>query len=423
MDFKKDHVTVVIILAGGIIRETADNRGITSVATLPLQHPATSRFSSTALRDFMTGKKVGLSTNVTPDAVAIHVSGTPDALEDGLQLAHVLLQDATIEPTRVALWKRHTLQALEAQRTRVSARTYDAVRRLLSGNDPRMHRLTPAQVHLRARDIQQAQAWLHTLLHTAPMEVAIVGDITTERALELAATYLGSLPPRLRSDPDLAALRHLPDFVGPHEQRVEVPTITPRAQPVLLWRSAPWSNVKHRRLMHIASRILERRMREEIRENRGLTYSTSTYVHASKVYQAMSALYVQFTTDPDKVEEAVRLARNVVETFAAEGPTDAEIHTVRKQLQHSVDTMLKEPHFWVNLLADLDYHQKKLEDVDGLLDTLLTYSKAEVAAAVQQTVQAARFAAVIGVPAKDCETDTMACSVRRAVHTPDISQR
>lgn len=183
MDFKKDHVTIVITLAGGLIRETADNRGITAVATLPLYHPATSRFSSTALRDFMTGKKVALSANVTSDAVTLRVSGTPDALEDGLQLAHVLLQDAAIEPTRVALWKRRKLQALEAQQTRVGARTYNAVRRLLSGDDPRMGMLTPAQVHTRAQDIQQAQAWLQTIVHTSPMEVAIVGDIATDRAL------------------------------------------------------------------------------------------------------------------------------------------------------------------------------------------------------------------------------------------------
>ncbi|MDH3598540.1 MAG: hypothetical protein OEU26_02745, partial [Candidatus Tectomicrobia bacterium] len=70
MDFKKDHVTVVITLAGGIIRETAANRGITSVATLPLSSPATARFSSTALRDFMTGKKVGVSMNRTADTVS-----------------------------------------------------------------------------------------------------------------------------------------------------------------------------------------------------------------------------------------------------------------------------------------------------------------------------------------------------------------
>ena len=75
MDFKKDNVTVAITLAGGKIQETEANRGITSLATQPLMEPATSRFSSTALRDYMTGKKVQVSARQTPDAVPLHGVG------------------------------------------------------------------------------------------------------------------------------------------------------------------------------------------------------------------------------------------------------------------------------------------------------------------------------------------------------------
>jgi zinc protease len=398
MDFKKDHVTVVITLAGGIIRETAANRGITSVATLPLSSPATSRFSSTALRDFMTGKKIDVSMDRTADTVSLRVSGAPEALEDGLQLAYLLLREATIEPASVELWKRQQLQDLEARRTQVSALTQEAADLVLSGNDPRQQVLTPDQVGARSREIPQAQAWLDDLLRSAPMEVAIVGDLPIDRALTFAATYLGSLPSRPRSDPSLNALRQVPGFTGPMKQTVSVDTITPRAQPILMWRSAPWSDVKGRRLSYLAARILERRVREEIREKHGLTYSTATYARPAKVYPAMSALYVQFTTDPDKTSKAVQLARVVVETFAAEGPTDDEMETVRRQMRHAVETMLQEPPFWVNLLSDLDYHGTNLEDVHGLLDKLMAYTKDDIAMAIKQTVQPERFALVIGEP-------------------------
>ena len=398
MDFKTNHVTVVITLAGGAIRETASNRGITDVAILPLLYPATSHFSSTALRDFMTGKKVGIQGGMTDDAVVLRLSGTPAALEEGLQLAHLLLLDATIEPARVRLWQRQTLQALAAQHMRVSARVSQTARLLLSSNDPRMQDLTPEQIEARAQDIPQAQAWLHAILRTAPMEVAIVGDLPAERALALAARYLGSLPPRPLSDASLTALHHITGFSGPREDIIDVDTITPRAQPILMWRSAPWQDIRGRRLTYLASHILERRVRQQIREDRGLTYSTSTYARPERIYPEMSALYVQFTTDPDKVVEAVCLARSVVETFAVEGPTDAEMATLRKQMQHTMTTQLQEPRYWVNLLADMDYHGTKLEDVDGLVEKLLRYSKEEIAATIKKTIQPERFAVVIGRP-------------------------
>jgi zinc protease len=398
MDFKKDEVTVLITLAGGTIRETAEQRGLTEVATLALSTPATARLSSTDIRDLMTGKKIAVEGRITDDTVVLRVAGDPEALEDGLQLAHVLLQEARLEPASVTLWKDQKLQELAAAYRRIDSRAREAAALVLSGNDPRRALLMPAQVKARAEVLPAAQAWLDTLLHTAPMEVAIVGDIPESRALELAAKYIGSLPPRPHHDPRLAPLRQVAGFTGPLERALEVETITPRAHPILLWRCADWQDVRGRRLMLIASRILERRVRQAVREERGLTYSTTVYAQPSKVYPATSALHVEFTADPGKVTEAAALAKSVVERFAAEGPSDEEMDTVRKQLQNNLETLYKEPRYWVELLSDLEYHGTKLVDLEGLIDKFLALSKAEVAAEMRKTIVPERFAMVLARP-------------------------
>lgn len=398
MDFKKDQVTVAITLAGGTIRETPANRGITDMAAIPLSQPATGRFSSTDIRDFMTGKKVSVRGSATEDTLTLDISGAPEALEEGLRLVHLLLQDARLEPSAVALWKHQRLQALASFRTSIDARAREAAGLLLSGQDPRHAMVTPEQIQARADAIPQAQDWLNAILRTAPMEVAIVGDLSQDRALQLAAKYLGSLPTRPRSDPSLAPLRQVAGFTGPREAMIDVETITPRAYPVLMWRSADWQDVRGRRLIQLMAQILERRLRQEIREERGLTYSTRVYARPSKVYPLMSALYVEFTTDPNKIAEAVQVARSVVETFAVEGPTAEEVETVRKQFKNSLETMLKEPSYWVGVLSDLEYHGTRLEDVDGLLDQIMAYSQADIAAAARQIVVPERFAVSIGRP-------------------------
>jgi zinc protease len=399
MDFKKDHVTVAITLAGGKIRERAANRGITNLATLALVQPATRRFSSTDIRDFMTGKKVTVRGRMLEDALALDISGTPEALEVGLQLAYLLLRNGKIESPAVALWKHQELQALASFRTRIGVRIREAAGLVLSGHDPRRAILTSDQVRARAQDISQAQAWLDALLRSAPMEVALVGDIPEARALQLAATYLGSLPSRPRHALDLAPLRQVAGFTGPLSESIEVATITPRAHLILMWRCADWQDVRGRRLMYFISRMLERRLRQEIREERGLTYSTRVYARSSEIYPKMSALYVEFTTAPANVAEAVHAARFAVETFAAEGPTTEELETVRTQLNNSIETMLKQPRFWVSLLADLEYHNTRLEDVHGLLDQMRTFSQADIAAEARKTLVPERFAMVLGRPA------------------------
>jgi zinc protease len=398
MDFKKGEVTVLITLAGGAIQESAEQHGLTEVATLALSTPATARLSSTDIRDLMTGKKIAFEGRMTDDTVVLSVAGNPEALEDGLQLAHVLLQEARLEPASVALWKDQKQQELAAARTRIDSRAREAAALALSGNDPRRALLTPAQVKARAEALPVAQAWLDALLHAAPMEVAIVGDIPESQALELAAKYIGSLPPRPRHDPSLVPLRQVASFTGPLERALEVETITPRAHPILLWRCADWQDVRGRRLMLIASRILERRVRQAVREERGLTYSTAVYAQPSKVYPSTSALYVEFTADPEKVAEAAALAKSVVERFAAEGPSDEEMDTVRKQLQNNLETMYKEPHFWVDVLSDLEYHGTKLEDLEGAIAKYLAFSKDEVAAEMRRAVIPERFAMVLARP-------------------------
>jgi zinc protease len=309
-----------------------------------------------------------------------------------------LLQEARIEPASVALWKEQKLQELAAARTRIDAQAREAAALATSGNDPRRAMLTPEQVKARAEALPIAQAWLDMLLHTASMEVAIVGDIPESRALELVATYIGSLPPRPRHDASLTPLRQVAGFTGPLERVLDVETITPRAHPILLWRCAPWQDIYGRRLMLIASRILERRVRQAVREERGLTYSTGVYAQSSKVYPDTSALYVEFTADPEKAAEAAVLAKAVVERFAAEGPSDAEMETVRKQLQNHLETMYKEPRYWVDLLSDLEYHGTKLEDLEGMIDKYLALSKDEVAAEMRKTVMPERFALVLARP-------------------------
>src|SRR6185295_16241848 len=119
MDFKKGEVTMLITLAGGAIRESAEQRGITEMATLALSTPATARLSSTDIRDIMTGKKIAVEGRMTDDTVVLSVTGAPEALEDGLQLAHVLLHEARIEPASVTLWRDEKLQDLAAAHTRI----------------------------------------------------------------------------------------------------------------------------------------------------------------------------------------------------------------------------------------------------------------------------------------------------------------
>ncbi len=91
MDFKKDQVFVRITLAGGTIRETAADRGVTNVAALAFSQPASDTLTSTDIEDLMTGKNVSFSGAAAPDAVTISVTSATKDIDDAFRLIHLML--------------------------------------------------------------------------------------------------------------------------------------------------------------------------------------------------------------------------------------------------------------------------------------------------------------------------------------------
>ncbi len=398
MDFKKDQVFVRLTLAGGRIRETARTRGITDIAVLALSQPASRKLSATEIRDLMTGKNVSLKARVGPDSVTLRITGSPQDIEAGLRLAHLLLTAPRLEAAALKVWKQSMIQALNQRQTSVGAQMREKLNRLLSNDDPRFRVLTPEQVE--RLTLAAGQKWLDELVRTAPLEVAIVGDLERSRALELVRKYFGSLPRRPLTAAALEPLRRLQVPTDTRTAIVEVDTVTKRAVVVLGWRGTDWRNVKERRLLSLAAQILQGRLREEIRENRGLTYSVGCGASAAREYPGTGMLRAVFTADPLKVEEASRIARDLMERFAAAGPTEEDMQTVRKQFRNIIQQLQKEPNYWAGILADLDYHGTRLSDVKEVLEQYLAYTRADVLAVLGKYVRDKRFIQVIALPRK-----------------------
>ena len=95
----------------------------------------------------------------------------------------------------------------------------------------------------------------------SPIEVSIVGDIPRERAVELALSYLGSLPARARISPGtLENLRALKRPAGPLSTRAEVGTQTDKAYAISGFFWVERDDVRDDRLLDLAARVLTNRM-------------------------------------------------------------------------------------------------------------------------------------------------------------------
>jgi zinc protease len=378
VDQRRNEVRVRITLAGGEIEETAATRGVTRAAALAWQRPATSTLTSTQVRELMTGRRVQVSGGADADALTLMVVGDPAELEHGLQLAYRLLTDPVVEAAALAQWQVSEVQAITARRARPAGVLGEALAdAIYPPAELRTRPLSAEQVHAIAREA--AQAWLARLIATAPTEVAIVGDIDRERALELVTRYLAGLPPRARIGTEtLRALRAIARPVGPIAIARSVTTATSQAVVLDGFFGADVTNVRDTRLLALAARVLSTRMNRIVREERQLVYSIHASSRPAAEYPGYGLFLAQAPTDPGKTAALTATLEEMFAAFAKAGPTDGEIRVARAQIDNALSEALAGPDLWGDRLANLDYRGTRLDDLMEARQRYAAMTAAEV---------------------------------------------
>jgi len=361
MDYKKDTVLVTVHLAGGSLEETKDNVGVTAAAGLAFGEPATSRLTSTNVRDIMTGKNISVRQARGGDIFGASISGSPDDLETGLKLVHAILTDGKIEQAVFDNWKKSTLQQIDMFEKMPRFVGMISMFNLLSGDDPRTP--FPTRESVNSQTLAKAQARFDQLRKHAPIEVSIVGQIDKDTALELATRYLGSLPSRPRNADYLNKLRKLARPTGPLTRDVTVDTVTPQAMAFAGFVGCEGRNVDDRRALQVAGNILSSQLIKRVREELSIVYSISARSNASWVYADTGIFSAGAPCDPDNAKKVNDEVHSLLAKFAKDGPTKEELDNAKKQIANNLDTQMREPRYWSSFLSDFSLHGRSLDEV------------------------------------------------------------
>jgi zinc protease len=372
MDQRKNEAAIAITLAGGAIEETAANRGITEAALRAWERPATSRLSSTQVRDLMTGAKVRVSSGATGDTVTLTVSGDAAELERGLQLAYLLLTDPVIEQPALEQWQDAEAQRISQRKSQPMQVLMDTSRAVIyPRGEVRPRSLTVEQV--RAITRPAAQAWLRRLVTEAPIEVAVVGDVDRETATRLVTRYLGALPARPRiGDKTLADLRTMARPQGPISVGESIEVLTPQGAVLAGFFGADLRDLRDTRLLNLAARILTTRMTKTLREDRQLVYGIGASSEPAVIYPGFGLFAAIAPTEPAKAPALATAVEEMYADFARDGATPEELAVAKKQTANVLDEVLKTPNFWLARLSTLDYRGL---DLDDLLDAPAQYER------------------------------------------------
>ena len=250
-------------------------------------------------------------------------------------------------------------------------------------------------------DIAAMRQRYQQLIVPCRAKLSIVGAVTRAEAETIATTLLSRLPGPEACTP-LPAIAPVAALTAPKDERIAFDSA--QAHVLIGQPGYPRKDPDHFALT-LGNYVLGgcgfvSRLMNEVREKRGLTYSI--YSGFAPGLEA-GAFRVGFQTRPDQAEEAVKVSREVLAKFVAEGPTAAELKAAKDNLIGGFPLLLDSNRKLIGNVANIAWHDLPLDYLDTWTARMNAVTAADVKAAFQRKLQPERMVTVV-VGAKDAKT-------------------
>ena len=395
-ELPKNTVAATVLLAGGVLQESSENKGISELASAILFEPSTKTSSLKQMAALKAYHDIGLSSTAESANVLVEMTVAPAKLKKHFQLTHLILKEGQLNPYTVESWKEFNRSRNAEARTKVAFVAADYYANIFSGGDGRFKTVTVQDGN--NLTLKETQMWFENITR-APMEVSIVGDIDPEHAIEIAARYFGSLPKRKPVHNAFKSIRTVTPFnKGPIFKKLSVDTETKKAAVYVSWRSVDPSDTINRRRISRAATILESRLLQVLREKMGIVYSVTVSHSSDWDYKNNSEFYAFAYTSPKNADKVSRVMKSEIKRFVAKGPTKQEIDIARKQFQHSLDESLPTAGYWSSVLNDFDFINTKMSDVYSNSKDVPEFTPDDIKRALRPIIRPSRQITVIAVP-------------------------
>lgn len=276
--------------------------------------------------------------------------------EQAVRLLARLLAQPAMPADFFARDKARTIAGIREALTQPQSIASKAFWRMAYGDHPYGREATVESIEAITREDLLSFHATHYVANRAV--IAMIGDVTRDQAQAIALELTRRLPQG-------EALPDLPAVAKPIGSEQRIPHAASQAHIMIgtptLARSDPDFFA-----LTVGNYILGgggfvSRLTREVREKRGLSYSTYSYFSAMAQpgpYQA------GLQTRKDQSEEALKVVRDTIATFLREGPTEAELKAAKDNLIGGFPLRIDNNRKILDNIAAIGFHQMPLDYLD-----------------------------------------------------------
>ncbi|PUE48191.1 peptidase M16 [Limnohabitans sp. 2KL-1] len=342
------------------------------------------------------GASFGVSASADRMSFSLRSLSYPDLLNQAVALAARQMAHPSF-PEAIWLRDRERMSAaIRESLTKPGTQVQQRFATAVYGAHPYGFRATPETLsRIGAQDLHQLHA---QSLRACRASVSVVGALSRAQTDALVQRLLALWPSDSGCQP-LPPVAEVASLVD--AQKLSVPFDSAQAH-VLMGQPGYKRNDPDFFALLVGNHILGgggfvSRLTEQVREKRGLSYSVYSYfspgLHAG-------AFTVGLQTRPDQAEQAVAVAKDVVQAFVREGPTEAELQAAKSNLVGGFALRIDSNRKLLDNVANIAWNRLPLNYLDTWTQQIERLGVGDVRRAMARVLQPERMVTVVvGVPA------------------------
>jgi zinc protease len=260
---------------------------------------------------------------------------------------------------------------------------------------------------MQKRSLAELKAWITPALTEDFLEVSIVGDVDPKAALEAIAKTVGTLPKRAAEKPAYTAERAVLFPKGPSTKDYPFESEIPKAISAVYWPTADMKDIQRTRRLSMLGSVLDDRLRIQIREELGETYSPACYHVASDTFTGYGYMTAMVECKPEQAEPIGKLVIKIANEVATAPITDDEFERAQKPLLTQVEQMRRDNRYWAqNVVRNPQEHPERLDWARSMIKDFSTIKKEELESLAKEFLGSNRSVAVKIMPLEKKEAAT-----------------
>lgn len=222
--------------------------------------------------------------------------------------------------------------------------------------------------------VLDVRRWMEAPLQRGYVEATIIGDLTAEEAVATTMRTLGSLAPRAGVKTTAAPPEPVKVTAPAGSTRIEFVGEQNVGLVVGTWPVSEPMKIRDQAALEVLAKVLELRVRSELREKLGLAYSPSAGFEAYDGFPNFALLRAQIDCAPNDTSKVGPLIEGIGAGLAAQGVSEGEFIGARGILRSKLRQAFRENAFLSDMLMRVQERPEDIEQIvalhEGLMDTI-----------------------------------------------------